>query len=120
MESNYSKCAQTLEEAVEDFNQYGPPEHAWQNVAPTTEQERMEAETEGLIEERYQDPQELDEHADLIEQQNTPAIELSMRFDTQTDTKIMSNTDYYEHNMRNLNKEQKQIVMYHRNWCKML
>ena len=60
-----------MEEAVEEFNQYGPPEHAWQNVAPTAEQERVEAENEGYIEERYQDPEELNDHADLIEQRNT-------------------------------------------------
>ena len=78
MEAKYSKCAQTLDEAVEVFNQYSPPEHAWQNVAPTAEQERIEAETDGLIEERYQDPQELDEHADLIEEQNMSATEVSI------------------------------------------
>ena len=40
-----------------------------------------------------------------------------MRFDTQTDIKIMSDADYYQY-MRNLNEEQIQIVMYHTNWCK--
>ena len=44
--------AQTLEEAVEEFNQYGQPQHAWQNVAPTAKQEPMEARNEGLIEEK--------------------------------------------------------------------
>ena len=73
-----------------------------------------------MIEERYQDPQELDELADLIEQQqNTSAAKLSMGIGTQTDTKIMSNSDYYQY-MGNLNEEQNQIVMYHRNQCKML
>ena len=106
MKSKYSKCAQTLEEAVEEFNQYGPPA---ENVAPTAEQERMEAENEGPIEERYQDPQDLDEHADLIEQQNTSAVELSMRFNTQTDTKMMSNADYYQY-MRNPNEDMGVVV----------
>ena len=59
MEGKYNKCVQTLEEAVEEFDQYG---HAWQNVAPTAEQECIQAEIEGHIEERHQDHEELDEH----------------------------------------------------------
>ena len=46
MEAKYSKCAQTLDEVAEEFNQYGSPEHAWHNLEPTAEQGRMEAEND--------------------------------------------------------------------------
>ena len=117
MEGKYNKCVQTLEEAVEEYDQYGPPEHAWQNVARTAEQERIEAEIEGHIEEIYQDPEEIDEHTNLIEQQHKPTAELYMRFNTQTDTSLMSSAEYYQC-MRILNEQQRKIIMYHRNWFK--
>ena len=106
-----------MEEAVEEFNQHGPPEHAWQNVAATAKQERVETENEGYTKEQYQDSEELDDHANLIEQQNTGTPELSMRFETQTDASVMSNTEYYQC-VRTMNQEQRKIFMNHRNWCK--
>ena len=114
MEGKYNNCVQTLEEAVEEFDQYG---HAWQNVAPTAEQECIQAEIKGHIEERHQDPEEIDEHTNLIEQQYKPTAELYMRFNTQTDTSLMSSAEYYQC-MRILNEQQRKITMYHRNWFK--
>ena len=113
-EQRYTKNGPTFEEAVQDLNEYGPPLHAFANVAPNAEQQRLQDEEEGIFEERPLEQQDLDENEKLIQGQNN---RVSHRFDTQTDTNLLSSADYCTR-MQQLNKEQRNIVCYHRNWCK--
>ena len=113
-EQHYTKNGQTFEEAVQDLNEYGPPLHAFANVAPNAEQQRLQDEEEGIFEERHLEQQDLEENEKLIQGQNNRAAH---RFDTQTDTNLLSSADYCTR-MQQLNKEQRNIVCYHRNWCK--
>ena len=114
-ETHYTKNAPSIEQAIQDLNEFGPPVHAFENVAPATEQQRLEDEQEGFIEERHLEQQDFDENAELLNRKNGTGI--AERFDIQTDNNLMSSGDYNK-KMLNLNKEQQNIVHYHRNWCK--
>ena len=116
MEQRYSHNAQTLEEAQHDLDQFGPPEHAWVNVAPNAEHIRMEDELEGNVDETNVDRQDIEENADILNVDN-PKSTIALRFDIQTDPNLLTNEEYFER-MRNLNPEQKKIVNLHTKWCK--
>ena len=66
-EQRYTKNGPTFEEAVQNLNDYGPPLHAFDKVAPNAEQQRLEDEVEGIVEERHLDQQDLDENEKLIQ-----------------------------------------------------
>ena len=117
MEEHYSHNAQTLEQAREAFLQAGPPEHAWANVAPNAEHNRLQEEEGGNIDEAYMDNNDLEENADLLNRERQGGVVL--RYETQIDPNIMSNEEYCTR-MRNLNDQQRQIVLAHTKWCKSL
>ena len=114
-ETHYTKNGPSFEQAIQDLNEFGPPVHAFENVAPAAEQQRLEDEQEGFIEERHLEQQDLDENAELMNRKNSTGI--AERFDIQTDNNLMSSGDYNK-KMQKLNKEQRNIVQYHRHWCK--
>ena len=117
MEEHYSHNAQTLEQAQQALLDGGPPEHAWANVAPEAEHNRLQEEHEGNIDETYMDNIDLEENADLLNQERKSGVIL--RYETQTDPNLMSNEEYCTR-MRNLNDKQRQIVLTHTQWCKSL
>ena len=112
---HYTQNGLSFEEAMQDLNEFGPPVHAFANVAPGVEQQNIEDEQEGNVEERHLEQQDLDENAELMMAKVDKGI--GQRFDTQTDTNLMSSAEYCK-KMRQLNKEQQNIVQYHRKWCK--
>ena len=115
MEQRYSHNAQTLEEAQRDLDQFGPPEHAWVNVAPNAEHIRMEDELEGNVDETNVDRRDIEENTDILN--GNANSNISLRYDIQADPNLLTNEEYFER-MRNLNSEQKKIVNFHTKWCK--
>ena len=51
---------------MRDFDEFGPPIHAFENVAPAVEQQNLEDKQEGIVEERHLEQQDLDENAELM------------------------------------------------------
>ena len=117
MEEHYSHNAHTLEQAQQALLQAGPPEHAWANVAPNAEHNRLQEEQEGNIDETYMDNNDLEENADLLNRERQSGVVL--RYETQIDPNLMSNEEYCTR-MRNLNDRQRQVVLRHTQWCKSL
>ena len=111
----YTQNGPSFEEAMQDLNEFGPPIHAFANIAPGVEQQNIEDRQEGIVEERHLEQQDLDENAELVMAKCDQGI--GQRFDTQTDTSLMSSAEYCK-KMQKLNKEQRNIVQYHRKWCK--
>ena len=72
-----------------DTNENAPPEHVWDQIAPSTEASRAQCATSSLHV-RYKGPASRGE---------IPPEE-------------------YRRLLRGLNTKQRQIVMFHRNWCK--
>ena len=119
IEKLYTKNAETVDQAIQDLHVHGPPEDLWATVAPSTEHEQMQQKQQGVTKETHLDPQDLQDNQDLLLANQSPGVELGLRYKTQTDIRIMSHQDYCEM-MRGLNKEQRQIVTGHRKWCKQL
>ena len=63
MQQRYKQNAPTLDEALDDLQQYGPPEDMWGHLAPTTEQNRLIDEEERNWVDKDIDPQDLQDNA---------------------------------------------------------
>ena len=64
--------------------------------------------------ERDIDQEDLDANAQLVKQRSAPLLQ---RFTMETSRDLFS-PEEYRHAMRGLNSKQRQVVMYHRAWCK--
>jgi hypothetical protein len=101
---------------MDDLTERGPPEHAWDQVAPGAAEDNAEGQAGGVQEERSIEQEDLDANARLLQQQQTitPFLE---RFTAQANTELLSPEDYRAA-IRGLNSKQRQIIMFHRSWCK--
>ena len=114
IEQKYSQNATIISDAIDDLNEHGPPEHAWNLVAPSTTEQQLQDQDEGIILERDIEQEDVDANTRLLEQLSTPLLQ---RFSAETNRELLS-ADEYRAAMRKLNNKQKLIVMYHRAWCK--
>ena len=111
------------EEEINDvFHQLqtvGPPEDAWDSLAPGTEESQQAAQHEGITEERPMAEEDIQAHIDqiVIEQPQSKNDSLSLKY-TKEARKELLTTQKYNKYMQHLNEEQKIVVMYHRKWCK--
>ena len=114
-EQKFSTNAVVINEALDDLTQYGPPQHAWDQVAPGICEEEARHQSENIEELLSIEQEDLDANAQLLQQQQTaPLLE---RFSIETKRDLLV-TDQYRQLMRGLNFKQKQIVSFHRRWCK--
>ena len=114
IEQQYSQNASLISDAIDDLNEHGPPEHAWNMVAPGAAEQQARDQDEGVQVERDIDQEDLDANAQLVQQRNVPLLQ---RFTMETSRDLLSPEDYRSA-MRGLNNKQRQVVMYHRAWCK--
>ena len=114
-ERKYSQNATVIDEAIDGLTEHGPPQHAWDQVAPGTAEQQAQAQAEGVEEMRTIEQEDLDANASLFQQQQTTP--LLQRFTLETNRALIP-PDEYRQLMRGLNTKQRQIVNYHRKWCK--
>ena len=115
-EQKYSQNATLINEAEDDLREHGPPQHAWDLVAPGTVEQHARDEAEGVVEERSIEQDDLDANACLVQQQqhSTPLLQ---RFTAETNRELLS-PEEYRAAIRGLNNKQRQVVIFHRRWCK--
>ena len=113
-EWKYTQNATEINEAFDDLTEHGPPEHAWDQVAPGAAELQAQAEAEGGEEMRNIEQEDLDANAALYQQQSAPLLQ---RFALETSRELIPPDKYHEL-MRGLNTKQKQAVNFHRRWCK--
>ncbi len=122
-EAEFNHNANEIDEAYALLQQNGPPEHAWEDLAPGTEEGEAAAEEEGIIDERPMTEEDIANNADIteIKKHNKPSGSRSDRlhkmFTKEACKDILSNQEY-NRCFRMLNKKQKELVLYHRKWCK--
>ena len=100
--------------AINDLTEHGPPQSAWDQVAPDAAERQALAEAEGAQEMRHIEQEDLDANAALFQQQAAPLLQ---RFDLETNRELIP-PDKYRELMRGLNIKQRQAVNFHRRWCK--
>ena len=107
-----------IEQAVEENADNGPPEHAWANVAPEVEHNRLVDEQEGIQVIRDIQQEDLDANAAMFQTpRNERSGELALRYEAQT-SKAIIQSKTYRAMVRSLNAKQRAVVFYHRKWCK--
>ena len=116
-EALFSVNADAIDNAYQDLQCMGPPEDGWDGIAPNALFQQAEQEAEGMVTEREL-PEEGQENVDLAP--NSPTAnrsELHARFSAELNKALMSPQEYRAM-MRSLNTKQKEVIMFHRKWCK--
>ena len=104
--------------AMEHMEQYGPPEHVWDDIAPENQHNEMADLAEGIELERPMAADDLDANeAMIMGPSDARNRELIAQYTAEVEKDVMTPTEY-RNIMRGLNKKQSQIVMYNRRWCK--
>lgn len=118
-EMHFNQKANEVEDAINNLNENGPPEHAWARVAPTVEQEIEEQENEPLISVTNMSEEDLSNNEQLLSQENKRNRHTGtfLQFRTQRDPSLLSTQDYKDM-MVGLNMEQQAAVFHHQRWCK--
>ena len=108
-----------INDAFQQLQMVGPPEDAWDNIAPGAEESQQAAQHEGITDERPMAEEDIQVHIDQIvnEQHQTKNDSLSLKYTKEARKELLTTQEYNRH-MQHLNEEQKLVVMYHRKWCK--
>ena len=104
-----------VDEAVENFQEHGPPVHAWDQVAPETEHERADAFEDGSEENHEFSIINPDDNENLrftsdTAGPNAPTLAVEFIPDLLTELE-------YRKLVQSLNVEQRQVFQYLLNWC---
>ena len=107
-----------INDAFEQLQTVGPPQDAWDNLAPRTEESQHAAQEEGITDERPM-AEDIQTHIDQIvnEQQQSKHDSLNLKYTKEARKELLTTVEYNKY-MQQLNEEQKIVVMYHRKWCK--
>ena len=109
-ESKYTKA--DIEDV--DVDEDGPPEHLWSNIAPSTEESRAQSMAEGVEQLTEVSQQDLRDNQAIL---TSGASALHVRFEGASNCQEIP-ADQYRRYLRELNEQQRSIVMFHRDWCK--
>ena len=115
MYANESKYTKADIEDV-DVDQDGPPEHLWSNIAPSTEECRAQSMAEGVEQLTELSQQDLRDNKAIL---TSTASALHVRFEGASNCREIP-VDQCRQYLRELNEQQRSIVMFHRDWCKKL
>ena len=110
---NESKYTQADIEDLE-IDENGPPEHLWSTLAPSTEKSRLRSVAEGIEHLTEVSQQDLHDNENIL---TSASISMHVRFES-ADHQQEIPPDQYRHYLRELNDQQRSIVMFHRDWCR--
>ena len=107
-----------VDEAYDNLQQNGPPDDAWDVIAPNIGFEQAEQVCEGFVEERQLPEEDIVENIDIVSNhvQNHPQSDVLARFSEEMDKALMSPAEYAQM-VRCLNSKQRQFLNFHKNWC---
>ena len=84
-------------------------------MGPGAGENHARDEAEGMEEERHIEQEDLDANANLQQEQGN--VSLLQLFTSESSQQLMSSEEYRSA-LRNLNNKQRQVVVFHRAWCK--
>ena len=119
MEDLFIHHEEEINDAFEQLQTVGPPQDAWDNLAPRTEESQQAAQEEGITDEWPMAEEDTQTHIDQIvnEQQQSKNDSLNLKYTKEARKELLTTVEYNKY-MQQLNEEQKIVVMYHRKWCK--
>ena len=113
MHRNESKYTQADIEDIQ-IDEDGPPEHLWSNIVPSTEENRLHSMAEGCEQLTEISQQDLHDNENILTSTST---NLHVRFEGAANQQEIP-PDKYRQYLRELNDQQRSIVMFHHDWCK--
>ena len=117
-EEKFNANMELIDDAIAQHADNGPPEHAWASIAPETEHRRIIDEVEGTEVLRDMEQEDLDANAAMFQNPRSEHPgEISARYDAQLRKDILQPKEYRSM-VRGLNVKQREVVFYHRRWCK--
>ena len=117
-EEKFNENMELIDDAIAQHADNGPPEHAWASIAPETEHRRIIDEVEGTEVLRDMEQEDLDANAAMFQNPRSEHPgEISARYDGQLRKDILQPKEYRSM-VRGLNVKQREVVFYHRRWCK--
>ena len=110
---------QEIDDAFQQLQTVGPPQDAWDNLAPGTEELEQAAQDEGNTDEHPMAEEDIQTHINQIinERPQSKNNSLNLKYTKEAKKELLTNQQYNRY-MKQLNEEQKTVVMYHRKWCK--
>ena len=119
IENMFIHQEEDINSAFEHLQDAGPPQAAWDNLAPSAEEAQKLAQDEGVSDEHPMAEEDIQEHINQIvkEVPQSRNESLSLKYTKEARKELLS-TQEYNKSMQQLNKEQKMMVMHHRKWCK--
>ena len=90
-EQKYSVNATFIGEAMDDLHEGGPPQHAWDQVAPGATEQDAQDRAEG---ERTIEQEDFDANAHLFQQQQQTSVTLLQRFTAETNRQLLTPEEY--------------------------
>ncbi|MCG8624396.1 MAG: hypothetical protein MJE68_20685, partial [Proteobacteria bacterium] len=108
-----------INDAFEQLQTVGPPQDAWDSLAPAAQEMQQSAQDDGITDERPMAEEDIQAHIDQIvnEKPQSRNDSLNLKYTKEARKELLTNQQYNKY-MRLLNEDQKLLVMYHRNWCK--
>ena len=108
-----------INNAFEHLQAAGAPQAAWDNIAPGAEEAEEMAHQEGISDERPMAEEDIQHHINQIvnDWPQSHNESLNTKYTKEARKELLSPREYNKC-MRQLNTEQKTMVMYHRKWCK--
>ena len=117
-EGRFTMNLELIDQAIHENSVNGPPEHMWASIAPGTEHDNAQDKNEGVEVERDIDQEDLDANAAMILPPTANMTsELGARYQAEADKKLIPPHEYRQM-VRSLNVKQREVVFYHRKWCK--
>ena len=112
VEQKYSYA--NVDDISYDFD--GFPEHAWDQMAPSNQEGQLRSMNEGTDNLTDLSQEDLLANARILAQ-SSDAGRIQSRYESAANASEIQPNEYRQM-MRQLNDKQKEIVMFHRNWCK--
>ena len=108
-----------INNAFEHLQAAGAPQAAWDNIAPGAEEAEEMAHQEGISDECPMAEEDIQHHINQIvnDRPQSHNESLNTKYTKEARKELLSSREYNKC-MRQLNTEQKIMVMYHRKWCK--
>ena len=97
-----------------DIDADGPPEHLWSHIAPSTEESRARSLAEGSEQITEVSREDLQDNENIL---TAATANLHVRFESAINQQEIP-ADQYRQYLRELNDQQRSIVLFHRDWCK--
>ena len=118
-EARFNGNSAEIDDALQNVDATGPPEHVWARIAPGAEQAAAEQNQEPSVPEREVADEDLRDNERLLgnEPEKESQADFALRYRTQRNPAMLSAKEYNKM-MQDLNGEQQVAVFHHQRWCK--